>query len=75
MKRQMRAAARTHFVRGLSSLLEISYTPTRPAAVKRDPMSALKSDMNRVGADMYRVVEREKANEKATRKESAAAAE
>lgn len=74
MKKQMRYMARSQFVRGLSSLLDISGTQPR-AYSKRNAMQALRGDMVTIGADMHRVIEREKANEKATRKESTTAAE
>lgn len=70
MQRHVRIAQR-QFVRGLSSLLSISETPPRRKATQ--PMDALRGDMERVGADMHRVVEREKRREKASRKTLTAA--
>jgi len=71
MKKQVRYVARSQFVRGLSSLLTISEAPRRPRGP--EPMEALHGDMERIGADMYRVIEREKAHEKASRKTLTAA--
>lgn len=65
MQRHVRIAQR-QFVRGLSSLLSISETPPRRKRI--DPMDALRGDMERIGADMSRVIKREKAREKASRK-------
>lgn len=65
MKKRIRVARR-QFVRGLSSLLEISEIAPRrklPTAAE-----ALRKDMERIGADMYRVVDRERAREKTSRK-------
>lgn len=70
MKRQIRTAS-AHFVRGLSSLLTVTDTPRR--APGPSPMEALRGDMDRIGADMHRVVRREKAREKAARKTLTAA--
>lgn len=67
MKRQMRYMARSQFVRGLSSMLEISGTSHR-VYQRGDIMDALRGDMEKIGADMRRAVEREKAREKASRK-------
>jgi hypothetical protein len=72
MKKQMRHVARSHFVRGLSSLLEISSTKPR-RRVDANPMQTLRGDMIKIGADMHRVIEREKAHEKASRKETSSA--
>ena len=68
MKRQMRYVARSQFVRGLSSLLDIATPHKRPTAYPRDPMAALRGDMERLGLDMGTVIDRERAREKATRK-------
>lgn len=70
MKRQIRSAS-GQFVRGLSSLLDVTGTPRRP--MPPEPMDALRGDMERIGADMYRVIERERAREKAARKTITAA--
>lgn len=65
MKRQMRYVARSHFVRGLSSMLDIAGSSARPTYTNRDDvMEALRGDMRKIGQDMYRVIEREKVNEK-----------
>lgn len=72
MKKQMRSVVRSQFVRGLSSMLEIS--GTRPRNFKAaSPMAALRGDMVKIGEDMHRVVERERRNEKTARKTIAAA--
>lgn len=65
MQRHMRIAQR-QFVRGLSSLLSISETPPRRKRI--EPMDALRGDMERIGSDMSRVIQREQAREKAARK-------
>lgn len=67
MKNQMRYMARSQFVRGLSSMLDISST-SRRVYQRGDIMDSLRGDMEKIGADMHRVVEREKAREKASRK-------
>lgn len=74
MKKQMRYLARSHFVRGLSSLLDVA-EPAPRRYTSKNSMRALRGDMEKIGADMYRVIEREQAVEKAkaTRKETAAA--
>lgn len=64
MKKQVRSLARSHFVRGLSSLLDIS-EPAPRSYFRRDTMTALRGDMEKIGADMHRVIEREKAGEEA----------
>lgn len=65
MKRQIRSAS-GQFVRGLSSLLDVTGTPRRP--MPPSPMDALRGDMERIGADMHRVIDRERDREKASRK-------
>lgn len=74
MKRQMRSLVRSHFVRGLSSLLDVA-EPAPRSYHARDTMQALRGDMKKIGADMYRVIDREQAVEKAkaARKEITAA--
>lgn len=71
MKRQMRVARR-QFVRGLSSLLTIAETPPRRRNMPAID-EALHRDMEKIGADMWRVVDRELAHEKAARKTLTAA--
>lgn len=73
MKRQMHAA-RSEFVRGLSSLLDLSSPPTRDRK-RRSAMSSLRGDMEKIGADFHRVIDRERADEKASpaREEKSAA--
>lgn len=70
MKRHIRSAS-GQFVRGLSSLLDLNSTPRRP--MPPSAMDALRGDMERIGADMHRVVDRERAREKASRKTLTAA--
>lgn len=74
MKRQVRHIARSQFVRGLSSLLDLSGTHPR-AYRPLEPMDALRGDLEKIGTDMYRVIEREKADEKASREAPPTAAE
>jgi hypothetical protein len=73
MKRQMHFVTRSEFVRGLSSLLDISYSRPR-GHERRGAMQALRGDMAKIGADFHRVIERERDDEKApaARKESPA---
>jgi hypothetical protein len=74
MKRQMRYMARNSFVRGLSSLLDVGTShPRRYSQI--EAIDALRSDMEKIGADMYRVIERETANEKAAARKAPPAAE
>lgn len=68
MKRQMRYVARSQFVRGLSSLLDIATPHKRPTRYPRDPMAALRGDMERIGLDLGAVIDRERAREKASHK-------
>lgn len=63
MQRQVRSVAR-----GLSSLLDISAPHPRPTRYPRDPMAALRGDMERIGLDMGVVIDRERAREEASRK-------
>lgn len=65
MKKHMR-----HAVRGLSSFLDIATPHKRPNPYPRDPMAALRGDMERIGTDMQKVMDRERAREKASRKAS-----
>lgn len=74
MKRQMRYIARNSFVRGLSSLLEVGSEHSRVYR-RAEPMDALRGDMEKIGTDMYRVIDRETANEKAAAHKAPPAAE
>lgn len=69
MRKQMRFVARSHFVRGLSSMLDFSGSCPRKFKAP-SPMQALRGDVAKIGADMYRVIERERQHEKAARKEN-----
>lgn len=64
MKRQMNAA-RSEFVRGLSSLLDLSSPPPRERRRRKNAMSSLRADMEKIGADFHRVIDRERGNEEA----------
>lgn len=61
MKRQMRLIRRSEFVRGLGSMLDISTSKRRPVK-QTTPMGALRGDMERLGGDMRRVMDRERAS-------------
>lgn len=71
MKRKLRKArqlaARSSFVQGLGSLLLIADTPKRPYR-RRSAMEALHGDMERLGMDMRRVMQRERVYEKTSSK-------
>ncbi|WP_181169253.1 hypothetical protein [Mesorhizobium sp. B2-2-2] len=62
---------RVGLVDGLASLLTVMDEPRRRK--RRSPASALREDFATIGADMYRVVDRERADEKARRKAVTAA--
>lgn len=70
MKRQIRtarhAAARSSFVQGLGALLIIDHAPRRPR--RKSAMEALRGDMEKLGMDMNRVMQREHVYEKTSRK-------
>lgn len=71
MKRKLRKArllaARSSFVQGLGSLLLIADEPKRPFHY-RSQMEALRGDMEKLGMDMRRVMQREHVYEKTSRK-------
>lgn len=73
MKRKIRmarqVAARSSFVQGLGSLLLIADAPRRPSR-RRSEIEALRGDMEKLGMDMQRVMQRERVHEKASRKAS-----
>ena len=63
------AANPSPFVRGMSGLVSgFAFRGSRPSFRMIDPGTALRGDMQKIGADFYRVVEREHQLEKATSK-------